>query len=119
MGNDKKKSTESNEPLEAAPKVKATSNSKRIEVGNGFIIDVDSMSYTIKKGYNAKTHDDSACTVVGYYGTFETALHRVKREVFRLKLKKINSLNEAIEVAKKVNSTYNLLESKIGPVPKK
>lgn len=90
-----------------------------IELFDGWKIDVDSMSYTLKKtvqGKSKKNEPIERDIIFGYYGTLEGALKALGKEIVRDRLKDgSHSLTEAINTVVEARETIEkLIIEKVG-----
>ena len=84
-----------------------------IELFDGWKIDVDSHSYTLKKVMKGKSKDGKEIEredCRGYYGTLEGALKGLGKELVRDKVKDgSHSLTEAIQAVREARETMEKL----------
>lgn len=88
-----------------------------IELVDGWLIDVDSMSYTLKrrlKGTSKKGEPIERDEIHGYYSSLEGALKALGREIVRENLKDgSHTLTDALSIVSEARKTVeDLIEGK-------
>ena len=74
----------------------------RIDFDNGYILDIDSRNYTLKKNVITRTKDDGtkyeSWDLVGYMKTFNSAVKEMFSDHAKSKLKNYNDIKSCIDI---------------------
>lgn len=74
----------------------------RIDFENGYILDIDSRNYTLKKNVIIKTKDDGTeyekYDLIGYMRSFNSAVKEMFNDHAKSKLKNYNDIKSCIDI---------------------
>ena len=80
---------------------------KRIQLGNGYVIDVGAYDYTLKNNIKVIEKDGKeieSSNTLGYYNDFEGAIQKLYKEKVKDKLKNNNNISELVSAVKEAKA---------------